>query len=328
MTEQYYPPLSYTVASEDEGMKVGTVLERRLGISRKLMSRLKLTEQGIQLNGERVYTSIKVKPGDVISCAMEQETSDDILPQAMPLDILYEDEHLLLINKRAGMIVHPTHGHYTGTLANGVVHHWLERGERVRFRPVHRLDQDTSGVVAIAKNPYVHQQLSEQMQRGEVEKQYCAFVVKAPQPDQGTVDAPIDRDPEQPHVRIVMDTGYPSVTHYETVCTYNSGAARISLRLETGRTHQIRVHMQHIGCSLIGDPMYGDASAEASVGVHPAGQEVGRQALHAERLAFRHPWTGEPMTFVAPLPEDLQQLEQALLAGNIAIAERRGRLEK
>ena len=314
MTEQYYTPLSYTIAPEDEGMKVGTVLERRLGISRKLMSRLKLTEQGIRLNGERVFTSIKVKSGDVISCAMEQETSDDIMPQAMPLDILYEDDHLLLINKRAGMIVHPTHGHYTGTLANGVVQHWLERGERVRFRPVHRLDQDTSGVVAIAKNPYVHQQLSMQMQRGEVEKQYCAFVVKRPQPDQGTVDAPIDRDPEQPHVRIVTETGYPSVTHYETIRTYNSGAARISLRLETGRTHQIRVHMQHMGCPLIGDPMYGDHAAEASIGIHPAGQELGRQALHAERLAFRHPWTGEAMTFVAPLPEDLQQLEQTLLA--------------
>lgn len=315
MTQQYYTPLSHTVAPADEGMKVGTVLERRLGISRKLMSRLKLTEQGIQLNGERVYTSVKVKSGDVITCAMEQETSDDILPQEMPLDILYEDEYLLLINKRAGIIVHPTHGHYTGTLANGVVHHWLEKEERVRFRPVHRLDQDTSGVVAIAKNPYVHQQLSMQMQLGEVEKQYCAFVVRAPIPAQGTVDAAIDRNPDERHVRMVTDTGYPSITHYETVRRYGDKAARISLRLETGRTHQIRVHMQHIGCPLIGDPMYGDRAEAVDNPIQFAGLELGRQALHAERLAFRHPWTGVPMAFVAPLPEDLQQLEQTLLAG-------------
>ncbi|MFS0723301.1 RluA family pseudouridine synthase [Paenibacillus sp. 1P07SE] len=309
MSERYYTPLSYTAAPEDDGMKVGTVLERRLGVSRKLMSRLKLTEQGIQLNGERVYTSVKVRPGDVITCAMEQETSDDILPQPMLLDILYEDDHLLLINKRAGIIVHPTHGHYTGTLANGVVHHWLEKGERVRFRPVHRLDQDTSGVVAIAKNPYVHQQLSNQMQRGEVEKQYWAFVLGTPAPQHGTVNAPIDRDPKEPHVRIVTPDGYRSVTHYETVQAYDTGAALVRLRLETGRTHQIRVHMKHIGCPLIGDPMYG---GDATGGVELAGLILGRQALHAERLVFRHPWTGESMEIVAPLPDDMRQLQDTL----------------
>ncbi|GBF74771.1 hypothetical protein PA598K_03138 [Paenibacillus sp. 598K] len=312
MSEQYYPPLSYTVAPEDDGMKVGTVLERRLGVSRKLMSRLKLTEQGIRLNGVRVYTSVKVKVGDIVTCAMEQESSDDILPEPMALDILYEDEHLLILNKAAGVIVHPTHGHYTGTLANGVVHYWLERGERYRFRPVHRLDQDTSGVVAVAKNPYVHQQLSLQMQRDEIDKRYCAFVEGAPSISVGTVDAPIDRDPAQPHVRIVTPQGYPSVTHYETVRTYAAGASLVRLRLETGRTHQIRVHMKHIGCPLLGDPMYGGLGTEADARLAAFGAELGRQALHAERLAFRHPWTGEPMTFAAPLPEDLRQLERRL----------------
>lgn len=313
MTEmQYYEPLMLTISPQDEGMLVRTVLERRLGISRKLMSRLKLTEQGITLNGRRVYTSEKVKSGDKLAIRMEKEASDDIFPEPMELDILYEDDALLLVNKPAGIIVHPTHGHYTGTLANGVVHYWQQQGEQVRFRPIHRLDQDTSGVVAIAKNPYVHQQLSEQMQQGKVDKEYCAFVYQMPAPPSGTVNEPIDRDPEQPHIRIVTASGYPSVTHYETIASFgNGGAALVRLKLETGRTHQIRVHMKHIGCPLIGDEMYGDPPVDAAW-AERAEQAAGRQALHARMLAFTHPGTGERMTFTAPLPADLLRLEQLL----------------
>lgn len=122
------------------------------------------------LNGERVYISVKVSAGDIVEIRMEQEESDDILPESIPFSILYEDEHLLIVNKDAGVIVHPTHGHYTGTLANGVVHYWKSKGELFRFRPIHRLDQETSGVLAIAKNPYVHQHVSEQMIAGTVDK--------------------------------------------------------------------------------------------------------------------------------------------------------------
>ncbi|WP_270169622.1 RluA family pseudouridine synthase [Paenibacillus sp. SYP-B4298] len=313
MTEmQYYEPLKLTIAPQDEGMLVRTVLERRLGVSRKLMSRLKLTEQGITLNGQRVYTSVKVKAGDELAIRMEKETSDDILPEPMELDILYEDADLLLVNKPAGVIVHPTHGHYTGTLANGVVHYWQQRGEQVRFRPIHRLDQDTSGVVAIAKNPYVHQQLSEQMQQGKMDKEYYAFVYHLPSPSSGTVNEPIDRDPERPHIRIVTESGYPSITHYETITSYGNGAAAlVKLKLETGRTHQIRVHMQHLGCPLIGDEMYGLIDMDESW-MKEAEQAAGRQALHARLLAFTHPATGERMTITAPLPVDLLRLEQQL----------------
>ncbi len=313
MTEmQYYEPLKLTIAPQDEGMPVRTVLERRLGVSRKLMSRLKLTEQGITLNGQRVYTSVKVKAGDELAIRMEKETSDDILPEPMELDILYEDADLLLVNKPAGVIVHPTHGHYTGTLANGVVHYWQQRGEQVRFRPIHRLDQDTSGVVAIAKNPYVHQQLSEQMQQGKMDKEYYAFVYHLPSPSSGTVNEPIDRDPERPHIRIVTESGYPSITHYETITSYGNGAAAlVKLKLETGRTHQIRVHMQHLGCPLIGDEMYGLIDMDEPW-MKEAEQAAGRQALHARLLAFTHPATGERMTITAPLPVDLLRLEQQL----------------
>ncbi|EXX85919.1 pseudouridine synthase [Paenibacillus darwinianus] len=333
MNERYYEPITLTIDPGDEGMTVRTVLEKRLGVSRKLLSRLKLTEEGLTLNGERVYTTVKVKAGDLVAIRMERERSDDILPQEMPLDIVYEDPYLLILNKTAGVIVHPTHGHYTHTLANGVVHLWQTRGESFRFRPVHRLDQETSGVVAVAKNGYVHQQLSEQMQRGEIDKTYIAFVFGKPEPAAGTVNEPIDRNPDAPHIRIVTPDGYPSVTHYETVQVYGDGTASlVRLKLETGRTHQIRVHMRHIGCPLIGDKMYGIA-AEPSDSQPAAGraadthggearacpewraaahEAAGRQALHASELAFTHPMTGERVTFRASLPEDLRQLEELL----------------
>lgn len=223
---QYYSPIVYTVTEQEDGWLLKTVLQRRLLVSRKLLSKIKLTEQGVMLNGERVYISVKVAAGDVVEVRMEQEESDDILPEPIPFTVLYEDEHLLIVNKDAGIIVHPTHGHYTGTLANGVVHYWKTKGERFRFRPIHRLDQETSGVLAIAKNPYVHQHVSEQMIAGTVDKKYIALVHGSPVPEQGAVDGPIDRDPEEPHRRIVTPDGYAARTLYTTVTRW-SGAAPV-----------------------------------------------------------------------------------------------------
>ncbi|MFC4099559.1 RluA family pseudouridine synthase [Paenibacillus xanthanilyticus] len=311
---QYYPPLSVLVEAKDAGMMVRTLVERRLGVSRKLLSRLKLTEHGITVNGRRVYVNDRVQEGDLVELRMEQERSDDILPEPMSLDIVFEDADLLVVNKPPGIVVHPTHGHYTGTLANGVVHHWQERGEVVRFRPIHRLDEDTSGLVAIAKTPYVHQQLSEQLQAGEVYKSYYAYVYGAPPANAGTVDEPIDRDPESPHIRIVTPDGYPSVTHYETASVFGYGiASKVKLKLETGRTHQIRVHMKHIGCPLIGDAMYGFAAPDRLAdGLPKLEGLVERQALHAAVLGFTHPIRREWMQWEASLPEDLSSLEAAL----------------
>lgn len=313
---RYYSPLTVVVLPEDDGKAVRNVLERRLGVSRKLLSQVKLTEHGLTVNEQRVYTTAKVSAGDVIRLRMEREESDDILPQPIPIDIIYEDDDLLIVNKPAGMIVHPTHGHYTGTLANGVVHHWKEKGEKVRFRPIHRLDEETSGLVAIAKTGYVHQQLSEQLQAGQVTKLYLAFVYGIPKPPTGTVNEPIDRDKEQPHLRVVTMGGYPSVTHYETMDHYQNdengwSAACVRLILETGRTHQIRVHMKHIGCPLIGDKMYG--LGEGGIGAWESA--AGRQALHAERLGFVHPIKKEKMEWRAPLPPELERLEKLLRDG-------------
>lgn len=312
----YYEALTYTITPSDEGMLLRTVLQNRMGLSRKLLSRVKQTEQGITLNGERVYTTVRVHAGDLVEIRMEEEESDDIRPEEMPLQILFEDEHLLVVNKPAGQIVHPTHGHYTGTLANAVVFHWRQQGLKVRFRPVHRLDQDTSGALCIAKNPFIHQNISEQMQANEVEKEYMAFVHGIVNPASGTINEPIDRDPDSPHVRVVTPNGYPSVTHYATEQTYGMSASKIRLKLETGRTHQIRVHMRHLGHPLIGDAMYGlDTLPPAATGdAYKAHSDrlIARHALHASKLELTHPFTKERMVFRAPLPADLADLEQAL----------------
>lgn len=305
----YYEPLTYIVTSSEEGWLLRTVLRQKLGISRKLLSRLKLTEEGITVNGVRQYTNVTVKQGDVVRVSMAQERSTDILPQKLPLRILFEDDHLLIVDKPAGMIVHPTHGHYTDTLANAVVYHWRETGKQHRFRPVHRLDQETSGVLAVAKNPYAQQMIALQMQAGDVVKEYIAFVYGRPPAASGTVEGPIDRDPLEPHIRVVTPTGYPAVTHYRLEESFGA-ASRMRLRLETGRTHQIRVHMQHIGCPLIGDKLYRRLDGEAE---QPSFEEfISRQALHASRLSFDHPVSGQRLDFIAELPEDMALLMNRL----------------
>lgn len=309
----YGDTIELVVGQADDGLTVRAVLQKRLGVSRRLLTRLKRTEAGITVNGRRAFTSDRVAAGDRIALRMEAERPDGLLPQEMPLDILYEDAHLLVLDKPAGLVVHPTKGHYANTLANGVVHHWMKRGETHRFRPAHRLDKDTSGVLAVAKNAYVHQQLAEQMKRGRIGKRYIAYVRGAPSPARGTIDAPIDRNPAAPHLRIVTPDGYPSVTHYETLAVYGGGrAAKAGLALETGRTHQIRVHMRHIGCPLIADELYGGHGEADPDWLTEAVRTAGRQALHAAELELTHPITGERMRFVSPLPDDLRRLERLL----------------
>ncbi|WP_410769872.1 RluA family pseudouridine synthase [Fontibacillus sp. BL9] len=314
----YYDPISYKVTEQEHGWLLKTVLQRKLGVSRKLLSRIKLTDRGVMLNGERVFISVPVKVGDIVSISLEQETSEDILPQPIHFEIVYEDAALLIVNKAPGIIVHPTHGHYTDTLANGVVHYWKEKGERVRFRPVHRLDQETSGLIAIAKNAYVHQHISEQLIAGKVTKKYTALVHGCPKPGDGVLDGPIDRDPQEPHRRIVTPTGYPALTYYKVVACYGLGAL-VELRLGTGRTHQIRVHMTSIGHPLIGDKLYTWSEAggmeHLATSASVLDEVIGRQALHASELGFQHPLTGEALLFQAHLPADMEALLQKLECG-------------
>lgn len=293
----YYEPLEYTVSPDEEGLTVKDIMRRKMGISRKHLSRLKQTD-GVKLNGESVYVSVPVKAGDRVVAQMESEESEDILAEPVAFGVLYEDEDVLVIDKPAGSIVHPTHGHYTGTIANGVMYYWQNKGEKHRFRPVHRLDQETSGVLLIAKNKHAHHVLSEQWQRQQVNKSYWAVVHGRLLLQEGTIDAPIGRNPEDRKKRIITEEGYPSVTHYKVKQQWSKGAL-VDIELETGRTHQIRVHMQSIGHPLIGDTFYGE-------GLDSFG--ISRHVLHAYRLQFQHPRSGEPMDIQSPMPDDIMKL--------------------
>lgn len=314
--DRYFEPLLLVAEASDDGKLLREVLHRRMGMSRRLLVKLKRTEVGLVVNGRRARTSDRIAAGDRIELRIEREESTDILPQLMRLDIVYEDEHLLVVNKPAGRIVHPTTGHYLDTLANGIVHYWREKGEKSRFHPVHRLDEHTSGLVVVAKHAYAHQQLSEQMSEGRVEKLYRAYVHGAPPERAGEVNAPIGRADGDPHRRVVREDGAPSLTYYETAVAFGCGASALDIRLGTGRTHQIRVHMRHIGCPLIGDDYYADAElADTPLSLRLASSgTIARQALHAVRLGFRHPVTGADMRLEAALPEDLRTLEGALTA--------------
>ncbi|MEK4250834.1 RluA family pseudouridine synthase [Paenibacillus sp. FSL W7-1287] len=313
LLEDYYEPLTVIATSDDDGKTVREVLEKAFGVSSKLLAAARTTDYGLTINEERVYISAPVRTGEAVRLRQLREQSEDILPQSMPISIVYEDNELLVVNKPAGMIVHPTHGHYTNTLANGVVAYWNEKNERFRFRPIHRLDEETSGLVVIAKNAYIHHQLSEQMQQGKVDKYYMALVYGVPKPLQTMIDAPIDRDPLNPHLRVVTPDGYPSQTLYTVQQSFmwkdDEEVSLVKLKLITGRTHQIRVHMQSIGHPLIGDKLYGNrriAELESS---------ISRHALHAQSIRFIHPTTKQIMECHAPIPEDFQNILNKMQEG-------------
>lgn len=301
---KYYEPLKYTVADNEDGWLLRTVMRNKMGVSRRLMSKLKRAEQGIIVNGERAFVNRKMTAGDQIMLYMEVESSVSYIePEQMSLNIIFEDEALLVVNKPAGLIVHPTHGHYTGTLANGIVHYWEEKGEQYRFRPMHRLDEHTSGIVMIAKNPYVHHQVSEQMRKNRILKQYIAVVHGRPPHNKATIDAPIDRDPDDRAIRKVICSGARAITHYELERQYANHSV-LRVQLETGRTHQIRVHLAYLGCPLIGEPVYMTEKYRAAA----SNRLMNRQALHAARVVLKHPNTGKELELNAPPPEDIKQL--------------------
>lgn len=309
---EYYKPIVFVADESDEGRGLRDVLRKRIGISRRLMIKLKTSEEGLTVNGRKALPYDKIHAGDTIELRMETETSDDIMPQEMPLDIAFEDEHLLVANKPAGIVVHPTTGRYLNTLANGIVHYWQSRGERVRFRPVNRLDEHTSGLVIVAKHKYAHQQLAAQMTADKVDKRYRAYAFGVPPAPGGEITGPIGRSDEDPHRRVVRPDGAPSLTFYETAETFGDEACALDIRLGTGRTHQIRVHMTSIGCPLIGDGYYTDERWNASATAARLSGVIGRQALHAVSLGFDHPVTGEPMRLTSALPDDIRRLEEEL----------------
>lgn len=249
----------------------------------------------VLVNDQPVKPNYKVQPGDEIAIAEPEVEQLEIEPENIPLDIVYEDDALLVVNKPAGMVVHPSKGHLHGTLVNGLLYHvsTLSEGTNV-VRPgiVHRIDKDTSGLLVIAKNNQAHQSLADQFFTHSIEREYVALVHGEVQHEEGTIDAPIARMTTNRLKRTVSREGKSAVTHFIRLEQFH-GFTLLGLKLETGRTHQIRVHMEYINHPVVGDPMYGP------------GDDVDKngQFLHARVLGFIHPVTNEKVHFEAPLPD-------------------------
>ena len=329
--------LEVTVAGDEGSPRLDRVLAARLPeLSRSRLKALILAGQ-VSMTKASVKTApirdpaYHVGPGDTITIDVPEAAPAEPGPEAIALDIAYEDDDIIVINKQAGLVVHPAAGHETGTLVNALIAHCgasLSGIGGVR-RPgiVHRLDKDTTGLMVVAKNDRAHQSLTAQfadhgrnlpMARG-----YLAFVWGVPHRQRGTVDAPIDRHPHAREKMAVREGGREAITHWEIQETFQGRdgkpvAALLACRLATGRTHQIRVHLAHIGHPLLGDAVYGPHFKTKASQLGPKGQAalaaLGRQALHAYLLALEHPKTGELLRWEAPLPEDLVLLEGALRA--------------
>lgn len=284
----------HIVTSEDEGLEVRQITRMYFDFSARLRNRIK-REKLTTRNGRPTEGWHRVCAGDEIKIVLPEEESH-FPPQNIPLNIVYEDDSLMVINKQPGLIVHPTKGHPAGTVANALAYYMEQTGVRWKIRFVNRLDMDTSGLLLVAKNAYCQNDITNQMRKNLIKKKYTAIVKGIINEESGTVDLPIGRpDPEDVR-RGVMADGAPSVTHYRVIRRL-AGHTLVELVLETGRTHQIRVHMSSIGHPVLGDHLYGGENVLL----------IERQALHAESLSFTHPMTGLPVSFSAPVPEDMKK---------------------
>ena len=274
-------PMLYTAEGLSEPMRISEYLRMRLGLSVTLIKRVKYG--GVFLNGENVHMRAMVQNGDAIEIRFPKEASEGIPPMDLPLEILYEDAHLIAVCKPRNMPTHPSKGNSLPTLANAVMHYF---GEDFVFRAITRLDRDTSGIVLIAKTQYAAARLSEDMKAGKFKKIYTAIAEGIPEEKEGRIDAPIRREAEGEMRRIVAEDGKRAVTDYRVIHEREDGNAVLSLRLHTGRTHQIRVHMAHIGHPLLGDFLYGTKSE-------------GGYFLHCREMELPHPITGKMITIVS-----------------------------
>ena len=296
-----------TVSSEDAGVRIDKYLAEQLpDITRSYLQKL-LKDGSVQMNGKPVKASTKTAAGAVIALTIPEPEEPEILPENIPLDILYEDSDVILINKPKNMVVHPAAGHYTGTLVNALMYHCRGdlSGINGVLRPgiVHRIDKDTTGVLIVCKNDRAHNALAEQLKEHSITRKYRAIVCGNLKEDEGTVDAPLGRHPQdRKKMAIVRSGGKRAVTHYRVLERFGN-YTYIECRLETGRTHQIRVHMASLGHPLLGDEIYGRAKSPF---------KLEGQTLHAMVLGFIHPTTGEYMEFEAPLPEYFEKLLEKL----------------
>ncbi|ADL04608.1 RluA family pseudouridine synthase [Lacrimispora saccharolytica] len=297
----------YVVAPEEAGVRIDRYLSDRCqDISRSYLQKL-LKEQSVLVEEKPVKSNYKVNAGDRISVFFPESKEPEIQPEDIPLNIIYEDKDIILINKPKGMVVHPAAGHYSGTLVNGLMSHCRSELSGINgvMRPgiVHRIDMDTTGVLIVCKNDMAHSSISEQLKEHSITRKYAAIVHGVLKEDEGTVNAPIGRHPvDRKKMSINEKNGREAVTHYRVLERFKQ-FTYIECQLETGRTHQIRVHMASIGHPLLGDSVYGPSKCPF---------RLTGQTLHAGILGIIHPRTGEYMEFTAPLPDYFEDLLRIL----------------
>lgn len=293
--------LSYTVKEDIKDIKIRDYLKYNENLSSRFLKSSGITGK-ISVNGKVAKLNHRISTNDKIEIDMKKNEHQNIEPEKMDLDVVYEDVDLIVVNKQPGIVVHPTKGYPFGTLANGVSYYFKERNEKCIVRLVSRLDMDTSGLIIIAKNQYSHMALARDMQdidpQGKTfEKSYMAIVHGNMKNKSGTIDMPIGRPDEESIKRGVFEGGQRSVTHYEVIESFKN-ADLVKATLETGRTHQIRVHLSHIGHPIYGDSLYGAREDNY----------IERQALHAYKLIIPHPRTGNELILETELPEDMKKL--------------------
>jgi len=288
------------ITADQPGERIDAFLARSVeDLTRSAAQRL-LEEGAVTVNGGSVKKNYKMAAGDQVSLTQPEAVEVDIVPQDIPLDIVYEDDDVVVVNKPVGLVVHPAPGHPDGTLVNALLYHCGASlsGINGELRPgiVHRIDKDTSGLLIVAKNDKAHLSLAAQLQDHSLYREYEAVVQGGFKEDSGTVDAPIGRHPtDRKRMAVLRDGGRDAITHWKVLTRFGP-FTHVQCRLETGRTHQIRVHLAHTGHPLAGDDVYGGKPFPGVVG----------QCLHARRLTFRHPSTGEQVTVESPLPHWFQ----------------------
>ena len=291
--------IDYIIDEDSAGLRVEQFL-RRKRYSGQNLSEIKRMPKSILVNGVHYYMRQELSTGDHLQVRIcETQNSEKIPPTKLPLDIIYEDEDLLVLNKPAGMPIHPSLNNYTNSIANALAYYFQSQGKPFIFRCCNRLDRDTSGLTIVSKHLVSGSILSDMTKYREVHREYLAIARGSVTPSEGTIQAPLGRKDGTIIERTVdWEHGEDAVTHYKVVKEAN-GHSLVSLRLETGRTHQIRIHMKYLGYPLIGDYLY-----------NPDMEYMTRQALHSHHMEFTHPVTGEHMSFTAPLPEDMARVMQ------------------